>query len=256
MTEIAIVIIGGMIGGFMNTVASSGTAITLPLLLFMGLPPAVANATNRVPVFLGFLISTITFMRAGLLDKKLAIKVVLPCSLGAILGALIADRIPSELVKALIIFAVVMALLLLLTNFKKAFERAIDALPRYRWQEAIYLFLAGLWIGLIVLDGGTYLLMVLMLSMQLPLLKANAYKGIASLFTSGFSLLVMAIDGNVNWKLGFIMAIGSILGGYIGARFSMHPLAKIWTYRLLVAIIGLELIHIALTEWLHIDLFG
>jgi uncharacterized membrane protein YfcA len=149
-----------------------------------------------------------------------------------------------------------MALLLLLSNFKKAFERAIDALPRYRWQEALYLFLVGLWIGLIVLDGGTYLLMVLMLSMQLPLLKANAYKNIASLFTSGFSLIVMAFDGNVNWKLGFIMAIGSIIGGYIGAKFSMHPLAKKWTYRLLVVIICSELTHIILNDWLKIHLFS
>lgn len=59
--EILIAIIGGFVGGFMNTVASSGTAVTLPLLLLMGLSPGVANATNRVPVFLGLLISTIAF---------------------------------------------------------------------------------------------------------------------------------------------------------------------------------------------------
>lgn len=251
--EYAIAIIGGLIGGFMNTVASSGTAVTLPLLMFMGLPPAVANATNRIPVFWGLLIATITFIRAGVINWRLALKVVTPSTAGAIIGALIVDRIPAELVKTLIVIAVVMALLLLLSNFKKAFERTIEALPRYRWQEAIYLFFVGLWIGLIVLDGGTYLLMVLMLSMQLPLLKANAYKNLASLFTSGISLVVMAIDGNVNWGIGGIMAIGSISGGYIGAKFSMHPLAKTWTYRLLVVIISLELVHIAVTDWLHID---
>ena len=252
--EYAIAIIGGLIGGFMNTVASSGTAITLPLLVFMGLPPAVANATNRVPVFLGFVISCVTFIRAGVMNWQLAIKVVIPCTLGAITGAIIVDRIPEEMVKTLIVVAVVIALLLLLTNFKKAFERTIEALPRYRWQESVYLFLTGLWIGLIVLDGGTYLLLVLMLSMQLPLRKANAYKNIASLFTSGFSLAVMAIDGHVNWEVGGIMAIGSIAGGYIGAKFSMHALAKIWTYRLLVVIISLELVHIAMTDWLHIEM--
>lgn len=51
--EILIAIIGGFVGGFMNTVASSGTAVTLPLLLLMGLSPGVANATNRAPVFWG-----------------------------------------------------------------------------------------------------------------------------------------------------------------------------------------------------------
>jgi uncharacterized membrane protein YfcA len=175
---------------------------------------------------LGLLISTIAFFRAGLFQWYLAIKVVIPCSLGAIFGAIIADRIPGDLVKILIVVAVLMALLLLLSNFKKAFERVIDELPRYRWQEAVYLFLVGVWIGLIVLDGGTYLLPILMISMQLPLLKANAYKNLASLITTGLSLLVMEFDGAVDWRLGLIMAVGSILGGYIGAKFSMHPLAK------------------------------
>lgn len=256
MEMIVIAIIGGLIGGFMNAVASSGTAITLPLLLFMGLPPAVANATNRIPVFLGLLVSSLTFIRAGLIQWPLAFKIAIPASLGSLSGALIVDRIPEYVVKALIVIAVVMALLLLLSNFKKAFERAIDELPRYRFREAIYLYLVGLWIGLIVLDGGTYLLMVLMLSMQLPLLKANAYKNVVCLITTGLSLLVMGFDGSVNWELGGVMAIGSIAGGYIGAKFSMHPLAKKWTYRLLIAIISLELVHMALTEWYPTHLFS
>lgn len=252
--EYAIAIIGGLIGGFMNTVASSGTAVTLPLLLFMGLPPTVANATNRVPVVIGVLIASVTFIRSGVMNWRLAVKVVIPCTIGAMVGAFVVDRVPAELVESLIVVAVVMALLLLLTNFKKAFERTIETPARYRWQEAVYLFLAGLWIGLIVLDGGTYLLMTLMLSMQLPLLQANAYKNLASVFTSGFSLAVMAFDGHVNWEVGGIMAIGSIAGGYIGAKFSMHELAKKWTYRLLVIIISLELIHIVLTDWLGMSM--
>jgi len=250
--EYAIAIIGGLIGGFMNTVASSGTAVTLPLLVLMGLPPAVANATNRVPVVLGLITSSITFIRAGLIDWRLALKVVTPATLGAILGALIADRVPPYIVSAMIIIAVVMALLLLLSGFKKAFDRTIESLPRYRWQEAIYLFLIGLWIGLIVLDGGTYLLIVLMLSMQLPLVKANAYKNIICVFTTGFSLIVMMIDGNVNWEIGGVMAIGSIIGGYVGAQFSMSPLAKKWTYRLLVVIIIAELLHIVYDKLLGV----
>ena len=128
----------------------------------MGLSPGVANATNRVPVF--WVVDFYDcFFRAGLFQWHLAIKVVIPCSLGAIFGEIIAHRIPGDWVKILIVVAVLMALLLLLSNFKKAFERVIDELPRYRWQEAVYLFLVGVWIGLIVLDGGTYLLPILMI---------------------------------------------------------------------------------------------
>jgi uncharacterized membrane protein YfcA len=59
------------------------------------------------------------------------------------------------------------------------------------------------------------------------------------------SLVVFAIDGNVDWRLGALLALGSLIGGYVGARFAMHELAKKWTYRFLVGIIVLELIHMA-----------
>ncbi len=61
---------GGFLCGFLNTVASSGSAVTLPLLVFMGLTPIVANATNRVPVVVAALIATITFLRAKVIDRK------------------------------------------------------------------------------------------------------------------------------------------------------------------------------------------
>lgn len=245
--EIFVAILGGLIGGFMNTVASSGSAVTLPLLVLMGLPPALANGTNRLPVFLGATMATMTFVRAKAINWRLAIKILLPTMGGAIVGAMVADLMSAETLSILILVAVVIALLLLFTSVKKAFGKLIEELPRYRWQEAVYLFFVGGWLGLIVLDSATYLLLVLILSMRLPLVEANAYKNLAICIGTGLSLVVMALDRNVNWEIGGWMALGSILGGYIGARFSMHEVAKKWTYRLLAAVLSLEILQIAVT---------
>ena len=60
--EFIFAIVGGLLCGFLNTVASSGSAVTLPLLMFMGLTPLIANATNRVPVLIVALIASIAFL--------------------------------------------------------------------------------------------------------------------------------------------------------------------------------------------------
>lgn len=245
--EILVAILGGLIGGFMNTVASSGSVITLPLLVLMGLPPAVANGTNRLPVFFGAMMASIIFMHAKVINWHLAAKIMIPTLGGSIVGAIAADHIRDERLNLLIAAAVVIALLLLFTGAKKAFGKLIEDLPRYRWQEALYLFCVGIWLGLIVLDSATYLLLILILSMRLPLVQANAYKNLVLCIATGLSLIVMSLDGNVDWEIGGLMALGSVVGGFIGARFAMHELAKKWTYRFLVAIISLELVNIVLT---------
>lgn len=238
------IVLAGFLCGFFNTVASSGSAVTLPLLVFLGLPPAMANGTNRLPVVLAAAVATLTYVRAGAIHWPTAIRLIIPTLVGGVIGAKIADYINPGKLHGIIVAAVVIALILLFTKIKGALERIANEPQQYRLRDAFYLFLVGLWMGLIVLDGATYLLMVLILSMRMSLQVANAYKNVIILSVTSLSLVVMAYDGNVDWKLGGLLAVGSMAGGFVGARFSMHELAKKWTFRFLVAIIGLELIHI------------
>ena len=240
-----ICVIAGFLCGFFNTVAASGSAVTLPLLVFLGVPPAVANGTNRLPVVLAALVATYAFIRAGKIRWATAVKLSIPPMAGSVVGAEIADHIDPAKLHGVIATAVVFALILLFTRIKSVLASSFNEPERYRLPDAFYLFLVGVWMGLIVLDGATYLLMVLILSMRMQLQVANAYKNLIIAVVSGISLVVFAIDGNVDWRLGGFLAIGSLIGGYVGARFAMHELAKKWTFRFLVGIIVLELIHMA-----------
>lgn len=244
--ELVIAAFGGFLCGFLNTVASSGSAVTLPLLVFMGLSPIVANATNRVPVVVAAFIATITFLRAKVIDWKIAIKILIPTVLGSIVGAEFVDTLPQENIKLLISVAVLLAFLLLFSGLKKILQKEFEEVARVRLIENIILFLVGFWLGLIVLDGATYLLLALIVFVRLPLVKANAYKNLVLFVTSAIALSVFARNGEVNWEIGGVMAVGAVLGGLIGARFALNPIAKVWTFRFLVIIISLELIHIGM----------
>lgn len=242
--EILAILVAGFLCGFFNTVASSGSAVTLPLLIFFGLPPAIASGTNRLPVVLGSFMASITFIRAGVINFWLAFKIVLPSLLGGIVGTVLVNYISEDHLQGLIVAAVIMALVLLFTSIKKSLQKVFDEPPQYRYRDVFYLFLIGVWMGLIVLDGATYLLMLLVLSMRFHLPVANGYKNIVMFVVSTISLIILAVEGQIDWNIGVFLAAGSVLGGYAGAKFAMHELAKKWTFRLLVAIIFMELAHI------------
>lgn len=242
--EIATIILAGFLGGFFTTVAASGSAVALPLLLFLGLPPAVAVGTNRLPIAISGAMACITFIRAGKVDFWMAVKVVLPTLLGGVIGSLFINPIPSVYLQWIIVGSVVIALILLVTSIKKTLQKTHEEPPRFRSRDAFYLFLVGLWIGLIFLDGATYLLMVLILSMRLHLAEANAYKNIVVFVVTTGTLFVLGANHDIDWGVGLTLSIGGIAGGYIGAKFSMHELAKKWTYRMLLAIMIFELAHI------------
>ena len=76
-SQILLIIVAGAFSGFVNTVASSGSAITLPLLIFLGLPANVANGTNRIPIVASSLVSLLTFHRAKVWIYRVLIAVIL-----------------------------------------------------------------------------------------------------------------------------------------------------------------------------------
>ena len=66
--EVVVIVVAGLLSGFINTLASSGSAVTLPLMILIGLPATVANGTNRLPLLAGGISALLTFHRAGVVD--------------------------------------------------------------------------------------------------------------------------------------------------------------------------------------------
>ncbi len=200
MTEV-LLFLGGAAAGFVNTLASSGTAISLPILLFLGLPPHVANATNRLTVLAAACSSTLTFARKKTIDWRHAPHVVLPIFGGSIVGALLADWLPDEGLRQFIVLALFLSLVLALVGRRRMLTSSEEQLVRLGPVQISLLFLVGIWAGLIVLGSYTGLLLVLIFGAGYGLVQANALKVVAGIAMTVAALLVFAQHGEVDWRL-------------------------------------------------------
>ena len=241
-----VLLVAGLGCGVVNTLASSGSAILLPILLMFGLSPLDANATNRLSVLFGSLMALRTFAAKKQVDWRAGLKMAIPATIGSIAGGLAAERIPGRSMALLITMAVVAAFLLLVFKMKRVLERPATGEARITTAGMIALVGVGFWLGFIVLDGATYLLLVLILMFHYPLVRANALKALLAVPTTLVPILMFAGHGSIHWPEGLVMSAGSIAGGYIGARLTMHERAKYWIFRILIAVLVLEIVHLSI----------
>jgi uncharacterized membrane protein YfcA len=236
----------GAASGFLNTAAAGGTAACLPILMMIGLDPVTANATNRIPVLVGALSGTVTFHANKTMPWGLAIKVAIPATLGSLFGAGLAEVVSARDLGLMITGAVLIALLLLFGKLRDAVDRIDTPELRYGPREMALLFGIGVWTGFIVLDGLTYLLLLLVLLVGLPLAAANAIKTFVAIPTAIVAMAVFSYKGSIDWRIGAAAGVGSVLGGYLGARFASAPGAKRYVFYLLVTVLSAELVNLAI----------
>ncbi|MFO1067615.1 MAG: sulfite exporter TauE/SafE family protein [Geminicoccaceae bacterium] len=230
--------------GLLNALASSGSALTLPLLLLLGLDPATANATNRLPVVVGALSALVRFQRQGAVDWRLLARLA-PSSLGGtVLGAVAAQLLPAPDLRLAVTAAVLLALLVVLAGLNRLLAEPAARPPRTDLVTQLAFFAIGCWLGFIVLDGATYLLLGLVLLVRLPLLGANGLKAALIFLSSLVTLAIFADGGSVAWGAGSFLAIGSLAGGWLGASLAARPAARLWTVRILLGVIVLEAAHL------------
>ena len=228
----------GLAAGFINTTAGGGSMLTLPLLMFLGLPANVANGTNRVAILLQNVIGVRTFHQKKILNYSTDYRLAIPAVVGAIIGALFAVEINTELLKNII--AGLMVLMLLIVVIKpevwiKEHAGAIDPKPT-KWQYVIFFFI-GLYGGFIQMGVGFFLLAGLVLGGGYNLVKANAVKVFIVLIYTIFSLGIFMFHGQVNWTAGLILAAGNMAGAWLGVHFSVKGGAKYVRYVLILALL-------------------
>ncbi len=237
----------GIIAGFINTMAGSGSLLTLPLLMFLGLPANIANGTNRVAIFLQNVVAVRGFKKQKVFEYREGIWLVIPATVGSLVGALIAVNFNEQILRAfiggLLIF---MFFLILLKPEKWISDHAgtIDTRPKF-WRIVIFFFI-GVYGGFIQAGVGFFLLAGLVLGVGADLIKANALKVLIILIYTGFALVIFFINDQVNLRIGLILAVGNMLGAWIGTRVAVSWGPKFVRVILLVAIFvsALELLGI------------
>lgn len=213
----------GFLAGFINTIAGGGTLLTMPMLIFMGLPPSVANGTNRVAILIQTAIGVKGFQSKGVTTHPFSIYLGVSALFGSLIGAQIAVDIKGDTFNK--ILAVVMVLVVLLIVFKpkvslsKLVERTTG---KYLYVSIAIFFFLGIYGGFINAGIGFMMLIVLPYVNRLSLVKSNATKvAVVCMYTVG-AVLMFALNDKINWKYGLILAIGNASGAWISSRWSVE----------------------------------
>lgn len=213
--------VGAMLAGGINTLAGNGSAITLTILTeLLGLPPNLANGTNRIGVFTQTSVAAGVFYKNGKLNPIHVKKYLWPIFIGAIAGGILALNVSNEQFRAVFRFMMVFMLIAVLVKPKR-WLRKTD--PEYKPNMFIWipaLFAIGFYGGFIQMGMGVFFLIIMVLGMKVNIIESNAFKG---LVIGSYTLVVLAMfhfQGLVDWKIGSILAIGQTIGGYLTARFA------------------------------------
>lgn len=212
----------GFLAGGINTFAGGGSNLSLPALMMIGLPADVANATNRVAIFMQSLTATHGYYVKDKLDKASIKNIFLPIILGGLIGSIVASYLDVEILKPALLATMVAVSFWVVfksdTNKENSddFIRCSDSKLGF-----ITTFLAGFYGGFVQAGVGFVLIAVFVGVLKHDLLKANALKIVAALIFTAISLVVFIYRDQVAWMAGIYLAIGSILGAIISVKFSI-----------------------------------
>ena len=209
------VILVGIVAGFINTLAGSGSLLTLPLLMFLGLPANVANGTNRIAIFFQNIVGVGSFRQQKVFNYNEGIWLAIPATVGSFFGSMVAVHFNEQIMRLFIGgLLVFMFFVILLKPERWLKEKAgkIDGRPQF-WRIIIFFFI-GIYGGFIQAGVGFFLLAGLVLGVGTDLLKANALKLFITLVYTSVALIVFFINDLVDVKIGLILAVGNMIGAW------------------------------------------
>lgn len=228
---------GGLVAGIVNTLAGGGSLLTVPLLVFMGLPATTANGTNRIGVLFQNAVSTWRFRREGLDGVREALPVLIPVLVGALLGATVASRVSAEIFRQ--VFGVAMvALLVPMLRPPRARPADAEHPPRSRLANTLIFLGIGFYGGAIQAGVGIFLIAALARS-GLDLVRANAIKVVIIGALTLVAVPIFIVHDQVDWPLAMALVVGFGLGGELGARAAVRGGERLIKPVLVVAVLAM-----------------
>ncbi|TLP79785.1 sulfite exporter TauE/SafE family protein [Maribacter sp. ACAM166] len=218
-----LLILVGFIVGFINTVAGGGSLLSLPILIFLGLPSTLANGTNRVAIIFQTAIATAGFKSKGVSTFPFNIYLGSSAFFGSIIGAQLAVDISGALfnrILAIVMFCVVAIIAFAPKIGIKEVEERLTG--KYLWLGIIVFFFFGIYGGFINAGLGFIMILFLHYINRMTLVRSNATKVAVVFMYMVSALIVFAVNDQVNWKIGLILAIGNGSGAWLASRISVN----------------------------------
>ena len=217
-----------------------GSFLTLPILIFTGLPAGAANGTNRVGILLQNVAGVWGFRRHGLIERRWVAAAAIPTMLGAVLGTLIALKVDDEAFKRILAF------LMIAVTLWTLWDPIRPAGTRSRVHQGVLaagFFAAGVYTGFVQAGVGFFLLAITTLA-GYDLVKGNAMKVFCVLISTPLSLALFAMNGQVAWVPGLWLGVGNFLGGLLGVHLTVLK-----GHRWIRGVVTLTVIVMAIKLW-------
>jgi uncharacterized membrane protein YfcA len=219
--EAVLVFVAGIWAGTINTVVGSGTLVSFPVLLGVGLAPVTANVSNTIGLFPGSFVGAYGYRRELTGQRNRALLLSTASALGAITGAILLLELPAGAFKAIV--PILIALALLLVVFGKQATAWLTARGRGATEHVsvalwVVSFGTGVYGGYFGAAQGVLLMAFLGLFLAESLQRQNALKNVLAGVTNLVAAVVFVAVTSVDWTAAGLIAGGSIVGGLLGAK--------------------------------------
>lgn len=232
----------GFIAGFLNTIAGGGTLLTLPTLLFLGLPAPVANGTNRIAILVQTFTAVRGFKSKGLTTYPFSLYLGISSLCGSIIGAKLAIDVSGEVFSKILAIIMLMVLLTILFNPTKNYIEIPERITgKYLYWAIFVFFFLGIYGGFINAGIGFLMLVILPILNGLSLLKSNVTKVFVVAFYTIGAVLVFAFENKINYPLALILTIGNASGAWVASRWSVKKDDKVIKLFLLITVSSLAI---------------
>lgn len=220
--EIVGLIVIGFIAGGINTIAGGGSLLTLPILIFLGLPPNIANGTNRIAILFQNIFTTAGFKSKGVITFPFSIYIGISALIGSVIGAQIAVDIKGDTFNKILAFIMVIVVFYMVFKTKIIRANIIEKTSgKQLWISILLFFFVGIYGGFIQAGVGFIILLILSSVNNLSLVKSNAVKVTVVLIYTFASVSVFIYNDIINWRIGLTLALGNSVGGWFASRWSV-----------------------------------
>jgi uncharacterized membrane protein YfcA len=231
--QIILLAVLGVGAGWLNVMAGGGSLLTVPVMVFMGIPGPVANGTNRIGILLQYLSAMTAFRRKGYSDFKLSLSLAAVACVGASAGAMIGTRLEGEWFNRVLALVMIGVIIIMATDKKRPpGENGDQGKPRNLALGHTLMLAAGLWGGFIQIGVGFVPMPILHRVMGLDLVRVNMHKVFIVLAYTLVALTVFASQVEILWSAGLALALGTMTGGWLGAHMTTSH-GEVWIRRVL-----------------------
>jgi uncharacterized protein len=246
--ELLLVVLAGGGAGLINAVVGSGTLITFPTLLALGVPPVVANVSNSIGLAPGNLSAALASRPELAGQRSRILRLGVASLLGSIIGALLLLRLPSSAFQAIVPVLIGLGCVLVIIGpwltrrIAARRERLGAGEPQAAGPGWLFpaVLLTGVYGGYFGAAQGVLLLAILGIAVAEAMPRLNGAKNVLVMIANGVAGIVFVIVSQVDWRLVVAIAVGSVIGAQIGARIGrrLPPLV----YRVVIVAVGVAAI--------------